>query len=54
MCSSSKIGVHVLVICLDIVLNIVERCKGGFAIYGSEVSLLEEDVLVIIRAFRCG
>ena len=47
MCSSSKIGVDGLGICLDLVLKLVERFEGGFATDGSEVSSLEKGVLVI-------
>ena len=54
MCYSSKIGLDGLGVCLDIVLKLMERFEGGFAMDGSEVILLEEGVLVINRARHGG
>ena len=50
MCSSSEIGVDGLGIYLDIVSNLVERFEGSFDTDCSEVSSLEEGILVINRA----
>ena len=47
MCSSYKIGVDGLGVCLDLVFKLVERFEGGFATYGSDFILLEEGVLVM-------
>ena len=47
MCSQYYIGVDGLGICLDNVLNLVDRFEGGFATGGSDVSLLEKGALVI-------
>ena len=54
MCSSSEIGIDGLSICLDLFLEIVERFKGEFAMDGSDVSSLEEGVLVINKAHHGG
>ena len=50
MCSSSEIRVDRLGVCLDLVLNILERFEGEFSTGGSEVISLKEGVLVINRA----
>ena len=50
MCSSSKIGVDGLGVCLDLVLKLVERFEGGFDTDGSDFILLEEGVLVMNSA----
>ena len=42
MCSSSEIGVYGIFVCFDLVLKLVERLEGGFAMDGSEFSLLEK------------
>ena len=47
MCSSSEIGLYGIVVCFDLVLKLVERLEGGFAMDGSEFSLLEKGVLVV-------
>ena len=47
MCSSSGIGVDGLGVCVDLVLKLVERFEGGFAMDGSEVRSLGKGVLVI-------
>ena len=54
MRSSSEIGVYGLGVCLDLISKIVERFKGGFATDGSEVSSLEEGILVMDRARHVG
>ena len=51
MLSSCEIGLDRLIICLDLVLKLVDRFEGGLARDKSEVSLLEEGVLVIIRYY---
>ena len=50
MCSSYKSGVDRLSVCFHIVLKFMEHFESGFVIDGSEVSLLEEAVIVINRA----
>ena len=45
--SSYGIKVTVLVVCLDLVSNLVERFECGFALDGSEVSSLEKGVAVV-------
>ena len=54
MLSYSEIGVDGLGFCLDLVLKLVECFECGFSINGSEVSLLEKDVLVINVARHAG
>ena len=54
MCSSYKIGVDGLGVCLDLILNLVERFEGGFATDGIEVSFFEEGILGINRACNGG
>ena len=51
---SSESGVDGLDICLDIVSKLVERFEVGFTTDGSEVSSLEEGVLLINRARHGG
>ena len=50
MCSSSKIGVDGLGVCLDLVSKLVECFGGWFFTDGSEVSSHKEGVLLINRA----
>ena len=54
MCSSYEIGVDRLGICLDIISKLVDHFEGGFTTDGSEVSLLEEGVLVINKSRHGG
>ena len=54
MCYYSDIGVDGLGVCLDLILNLVERFEGGFATDGIEVSFFEEGILGINRACNGG
>ena len=54
MCSSSKMGVDGLGVCLDLISKLVEHFKGGFAMDGSEVSSTKEGFLVINSACHGG
>ena len=54
MCSSSDIGVDGLVVCLHLVSKLVEHFEGGFATDGSDISSLENGVLVINVACHGG
>ena len=49
MCSSSEIGVDGLGFFLNLILKIVERFEGGFAMNGSKANSLKYSVLVINR-----
>ena len=48
-CSSSKIGVYVLHVGLDLVSKLVETFEGGLAMDWIDVCLLEEVVFVTDR-----